>query len=123
MTYLQDAAVFYWFQQAGYQIVKAVEFDKQIADSYVRNHSNVYMLVDDISEVDNENYFSEHEADVIIGGPVGVLMSAKSGSMHLKRPKKLSFNTLNIVKIVNRFLCFENVRNFNDENGKILKKF
>ena len=57
------------FEKAGYSIVKAVEFDRNIAASYSHNHKNTVMLAEDIGLVDNENFFSKGEGDVIIGGP------------------------------------------------------
>jgi DNA (cytosine-5)-methyltransferase 1 len=57
------------FQKAGYEIFKAVEFDKQIAATYSRNHPNTKLLIDDIGNVDNNEYFFKGEAEVIIGGP------------------------------------------------------
>ena len=36
------------FEKAGFNIVSAVEFDKNIAKSYENNHSNVNVIADDI---------------------------------------------------------------------------
>ena len=57
------------FQQAGYEITKAVEFDEVIAGTYRSNFPNVQLDTRDIKYVDEDGYFIPGEADVIIGGP------------------------------------------------------
>jgi DNA (cytosine-5)-methyltransferase 1 len=117
------------FGQAGFDIVKAVEFDKTIAESYIYNHPNTTMLAENIGNIDNENYFSENEADVILGGP-----PCQGFSMAGARIRENSFpedprnylfkHYLNIVKIVKpRFFVFENVKGILTMNkGEIFKE-
>ena len=57
------------FLKDNHTIVKAVEFDKNIAASYNHNHPDIDLIVDDIRNVDNENVFKTNMADIIIGGP------------------------------------------------------
>ena len=57
------------FEQAGFNIVKAVEFDKQIAQTYLHNHKETKLYIDDIARVDTDEFFERGESDVIIGGP------------------------------------------------------
>ncbi len=57
------------FVQAGFKIVKAVEYDKTIASTYMFNHSNVSVMGDDIKNIDSSKKISQGDADVIIGGP------------------------------------------------------
>lgn len=117
------------FQQAGYKIVKAVEFDKQIADSYIRNHAGTKMLAEDIGKVDNENYFSEHEAEIIIGGPPcqGFSMSGERIRANAFRDDSRNYlfkHYLNVVNIVKPdFFVFENVKGIlTMKNGKIFNE-
>lgn len=117
------------FEQANFQIIKAVEFDKQIANSYENNHKGVKMLAQDISEIDNENYFSEHEANVIIGGPPcqGFSMAGERirANSFKDDPRNYLFkHYLNIVKIVKPdFFVFENVKGIlTMKNGDIFKE-
>ena len=56
------------FLQAGYEIVKAVEFNKDIAKSYQLNHPNVDILIDDISNL-GEYLFKDDIVDIVLGGP------------------------------------------------------
>lgn len=57
------------FIKAGYKIIKAVEFDESIANTYKENHPEVEMIVDDIRDVDKADFFYPGAADIIIGGP------------------------------------------------------
>ena len=57
------------FMQAGYTVVKAVEFDPVIANTYIKNHPEVDVIVDDIKNIDNSGLLKYGEADIIIGGP------------------------------------------------------
>ena len=47
------------FLKDNHKIVKAVEFDKNIAESYQKNHPNIDLIVDDIRNVDNNNVFKK----------------------------------------------------------------
>ncbi len=51
------------------QVIKAVEFDPSIAETYCLNHPNVEMFVDDIKNIDTTGVFKKGDADIIIGGP------------------------------------------------------
>jgi len=57
------------FEKAGFEIVAAVEFDKQIAETYAYNHSQTKLFNADIKELSGSVDFSAFNADVIIGGP------------------------------------------------------
>ena len=57
------------FQKAGFDIVAAVEYDKQIAETYSYNHPSTKMYAKDIKQVVEEVDFSMYNANVIIGGP------------------------------------------------------
>ena len=51
------------FEQAGFNIVKAVEFDKQIAQTYLHNHKDTKLYIDDIATVDTDEFFERGESD------------------------------------------------------------
>lgn len=57
------------FERQGFSVVKAVEMDAQIAQTYKRNHTATDVIVDDIRNIDKSNIFHLGDADVIIGGP------------------------------------------------------
>ena len=49
------------FKQAGYDAIKAVEFDPSIANTYEMNNPSTTMIVDDIKNVDKTNEFEFNE--------------------------------------------------------------
>lgn len=57
------------FMKAGFEIAAAVEYDKQIAETYSHNHPATEMYAKDIKQVVEEVDFSKYNADIIIGGP------------------------------------------------------
>lgn len=57
------------FEQNGFTISKAVEFEKSIAETYKKNRPNVNVIVDDIKNIDTTGIFHQGDAEVIIGGP------------------------------------------------------
>lgn len=102
------------FLQGGYDVVKAVEFDPMIAQSYKDNHKGTNMIVNDIGNIDNINYFCENESDVIIGGPPcqGFSMAgARIRGGFIEDPRNYLFkHYFNVVKIVKpRVFVIENV--------------
>jgi len=117
------------FEQAGFDIVKAVEIDGMIAESYAHNHPKTKMLVEDIANVDNEKYFSKHEADVIIAGPPcqGFSMAGARirGKTFKDDPRNYLFkHYLNVVRLVKPdFFVFENVKGIlTMKNGEIFNE-
>ena len=103
------------FMQAGFQISKAVEFDNSIANTYQLNHPYTKTFVADIGTIDNRDYFSEGEADIIIGGPPcqGFSMAgARIRGGFIDDPRNYLFkHYFNIVKIVKpKLFIIENVK-------------
>ena len=103
------------FMQAGFDISKAVEFDTSIANTYQLNHPATKMMIADIGTIDNGNYFSAGEADVIIGGPPcqGFSMAgARIRGGFIDDPRNYLFkHYFNVVKIVKpQIFIIENVK-------------
>ena len=103
------------FIQAGFNIIKAVEFDKEIAYTYQQNHLQTKMLVSDICKIDNIDNFVENESDIIIGGPPcqGFSMAgARIRGGFVDDPRNYLFkHYFNIVKIVKpKVFIIENVK-------------
>lgn len=112
------------FEKAGYSIVKAVEFDKNIAASYSHNHKNTVMLAQDIGFVDNEKFFCRGEGDVIIGGPPcqGFSMAGariREKNAFINDPRNFLFrHYLNVVKLVRpKVFLMENVKGILSKDG------
>ncbi|MGL5656047.1 MAG: DNA cytosine methyltransferase [Fusobacteriaceae bacterium] len=59
------------FRAAGFEIVAAVEKDKNIAYSYQMNHPETHVYNKDISEIEIERTFKKYKGDisVVVGGP------------------------------------------------------
>ena len=116
------------FTKAGFEIVKAVEFDKMIAQTYINNHPNVSVIIDDIKNIDVSKVFSEGDADVIIGGPPcqGFSMAgSRIRNGFIDDPRNYLFkHYFNIVKTVKpKVFLMENVKGIATmQNGDIFKE-
>ncbi len=116
------------FLQAGFKIVKAVEFDEMIAQTYRNNHTDVSVIVDDIRNIDTSNVFSEGDADVVIGGPPcqGFSMAgARIRNNFIDDPRNYLFkHYFNIVKTIKpKVFVMENVKGIETmQNGKIFSE-
>ena len=116
------------FENNGYNIVTALEFDKVIAETYRKNHPNVNLIVDDIRNVDKSGIFSKESADVIIGGPPcqGFSMAgARIRSGFMGDPRNFLFkHYFNVVKSVQpSVFVMENVKGIMTmENGAIFNE-
>lgn len=105
------------FERAGYNIVKAVEFDKEIANSYSHNHKRTIMFADDIGKIADTDHFERNESEVIVGGPpcqgfsmAGARIREKNAFMN--DPRNFLFrHYVNVVKIVRpKVFLLENVK-------------
>lgn len=59
------------FKMAGFEIVLANEFEESIAKSYIYNHPDTEVIVEDITKLSIKDVFSDYKdrIDVVIGGP------------------------------------------------------
>lgn len=116
------------FMGDGYNIVKAVEYDPVIANTYMKNHPNIEMIVDDIKNVDSSGVFKEGDADVIVGGPPcqGFSMAgARIRHGFIEDPRNYLFkHYFNVVKAVKpKVFIMENVKGMMTmEKGKIFEE-
>lgn len=117
------------FIQAGYTITKAVEYDEMIAKTYAINHPETKLYIEDIGKIDNNQFFKENEADVIIGGPPcqGFSMAGARirGVKFRNDPRNYLFkHYLNILKLVKpQYFVFENVKGLlTQNNGDVFKE-
>lgn len=116
------------FNQVGFKTVKAVEFDKMIANTYIKNHPDVPVVVDDIANIATSNVFKQGDADVIIGGPPcqGFSMAgARIRTGFIDDPRNYLFkHYFNIVKTVKpKVFVMENVKGIATmQNGAIFNE-
>lgn len=102
------------FIQAGFEVVLAVEYDKDIASAYSLNHPNTQMINEDICKLDvKELHQRFNEVDVIMGGPPCQGFSQKGKRLNLDDPRNYLFQQF--VRFVKEFspkyFILENVPN------------
>ena len=102
------------FKQAGYDIVLAVEFDKDIANSYKLNHAETEMINEDICKLDVKALHKKYaDIDVIMGGPPCQGFSQKGKRLNIDDPRNYLFQQF--VRFVEEFkpkyFVLENVPN------------
>lgn len=116
------------FEKDGYTVKKAVEFDPGIARTYMMNHPEVDMIVDDIKNIDQSGVFQRGDADVIIGGPPcqGFSMAgARIRDGFIDDPRNYLFkHYFNVVKTVKpKVFVMENVKGITTmQGGKIFEE-
>lgn len=116
------------FMQAGFQVTHAVEFDKQIATTYAKNHPYTSLIVDDIKNVDDSDVFQKGMADIIIGGPPcqGFSMAgARIRDGFIDDPRNYLFkHYFNIVlRVMPKVFIMENVKGIRTmQKGEIFKE-
>lgn len=119
------------FKMAGNQILFAVEFDKDIADAYSKNHIGTDMYSEDICKLDAANLHEKYgSVDIIVGGPPCQGFSQKGKRLSLDDPRNFLFKQF--VRFVKEFapkyFVIENVPNIiTTSNGyfknEIVKEF
>lgn len=102
------------FRMAGFDVAFAIEFDKDIAASYKKNHPETDVIADDICQVDTRLLHQNHpHIDVIVGGPPCQGFSQKGKRLSLDDPRNFLFKQF--VKFVEEFkpkyFVLENVPN------------
>lgn len=102
------------FKMAGFDIAFAVEFDKDIAQAYAKNHKGTDVYAEDICQIDVETLHKKHpHIDVIIGGPPCQGFSQKGKRLSLDDPRNFLFQQY--VRFVKEFspkyFVLENVPN------------
>jgi len=102
------------FLMEDFDIVFAIEFDKDIANSNQSNHQNTVVYNEDITQINIENLYNKYSnIDVIIGGPPCQGFSQKGKRLSLNDERNFLFK--HFVKFVEKFrpkyFLLENVPN------------
>lgn len=110
------------FKMAGFDIVIANEYDKSIANAYMKNHKDTNMIVGDITEIDLDNIFGNlnNKIDVIIGGPPCQGFSQKGKRKTINDERNYLFKYfVKVVQLVRpQYFVMENVPTLlTSENG------
>ena len=115
------------FENSGFDVVVANEYDESIADAYKLNHKNTKMIVGDITKLDLEEIFGRYigKIDVVIGGPPCQGFSQKGQRKTINDERNFLFKYyFSVVKLVKpRYFVMENVPNLlTAENGYFFKE-
>lgn len=101
------------FRAEGFEVILANESDKEIADSYRRNHPNTLMINEDITKLDIEGSFGEFKGSIdgIIGGPPCQGLSQKGKRETIRDSRNFLFlYFFNVVEFLRpKFFLMENV--------------
>ncbi|WP_414048583.1 DNA cytosine methyltransferase [Macrococcus animalis] len=102
------------FIENDFEVLLAVEYDKNIAYSYKKNHPHTEVLNEDITTIDIKSVFEKYKnIDVIIGGPPCQGFSQKGNRKIIDDERNYLFRKFNeIVSFVKpKFFVIENVPN------------
>lgn len=103
------------FEQAGFEVVLANEFDPSIAEAYIRNRSDSHMIVADITKLPINKSFGKYKGkvDLVVGGPPCQGYSQKGQRKTIHDPRNFLFKYfVDVVKTVSpRYFVMENVPN------------
>ena len=103
------------FENIGFDVVVANEYDSSIAEAYKANHKKTKMVVGDITSLNLEEVFSSYidKIDVIIGGPPcqGFSQKGKRKTIHDERNFLFKYY-VSVVNLVRpKYFVMENVPN------------
>ncbi len=103
------------FENIGFDVVVANEYDSSIAEAYKANHKKTKMIVGDITSLNLEEVFSSYidKIDVIIGGPPcqGFSQKGKRKTIHDERNFLFKYY-VSVVNLVRpKYFVMENVPN------------
>lgn len=103
------------FEQAGFDVVFANEYDPSIAEAYHLNHPTTTIAVADITKLDFEKTFAPYvgKIDVVVGGPPCQGFSQKGQRKTINDPRNFLFKYY--IKVVEKlkptYFVMENVPN------------
>ena len=115
------------FEQAGFDVVLANEYDPEIAIAYQKNHPNTQMIVGDITSLDLNETFGKlsGQIDVIIGGPPcqGFSQKGQRKTIHDERNFLFKYYVKVVDLVRPQYFLMENVPNLlTAENGYFQKE-
>ncbi|MBM7700928.1 DNA cytosine methyltransferase [Kurthia huakuii] len=113
------------FQQAGFNVLLANEIDKDISESYKKNHPNIRMINEDITKLNIETIFETYKSqtDVIVGGPPCQGFSQKGARKLFDDERNFLFNYFyKVVAFVKpSYFLMENVPNILSAGNQAFK--
>lgn len=114
------------FEQCGFEVVLANEYEPSIANAYKINHENTEVLVGDITQMDLNATFGKYKGnvDVVIGGPPCQGFSQKGQRKTIHDPRNFLFKYyVKVVELVKpKYFVMENVPNLLSAEGGFFRK-
>lgn len=118
------------FEQAGFQNVFSIEFDKVIAKTYQYNFPENRLLVSDVKEMGNDeiiNLVGDNTIDVVIGGPPcqGFSLAGRNGRTFVEDERNYLFKEfVRFVSVIRpKMFVMENVARMASHNkGKTIQE-
>lgn len=103
------------FEQNGFDVVLANEYDASIAAAYEKNHVGTKMIVGDITQLDLEKTFKPYAGivDVVIGGPPcqGFSQKGQRKTIHDERNFLFKYYVKVVDLVRPKYFVMENVPN------------
>ena len=113
------------FEQVGFKVVLANEYDPSIAEAYIRNRNNPNMIVEDIQRISISETFGKYKnkVTVVVGGPPCQGYSQKGQRKSIKDERNFLFRYfVDVVREVEpRYFVMENVPNLLTSEGGYFK--
>lgn len=114
------------FEQQGFDVIIANEYDESIATAYRKNHLSTKMIVGDITSLDLEATFGKYKGkiDVVIGGPPcqGFSQKGQRKTIHDTRNFLFKYYVSVVDMIKPNYFVMENVPNLLTAEGGYFKK-
>lgn len=113
------------FRMAGFDIAFAVEYDKDIAAAYKKNHEETEVYAEDITTIDVKRLHEKYPViDVIIGGPPCQGFSQKGKRLSLDDPRNYLFQQYVrfVAEFKPKYFVLENVPNIITTSGGFFKE-
>lgn len=115
------------FENAGFDVILANEYDESIASSYSKNHPKTKMMIGDITKLDFNDCFQPYrnKIDLIIGGPPcqGFSQKGKRKTIHDERNYLFQYFVKTVLIVKPKYFVMENVPNLlTAENGFFIKE-
>jgi DNA (cytosine-5)-methyltransferase 1 len=114
------------FENCGFDVVLANEYDPSIATAYKANHKGTKMIVGDITSLDLEKIFVSYagKIDVIIGGPPcqGFSQKGQRKTIHDERNFLFKYYVKVVELVKPQYFVMENVPNILTAEGGYFRK-
>lgn len=114
------------FENNGFDVILANEYDSAIASAYEENHKGTKMICGDITLLDLHKIFSKYvgEVDVVIGGPPcqGFSQKGQRKTIHDERNFLFKYFVKVVKLVLPRYFVMENVPNILTAEGGYFRK-